>query len=100
MATDTVVTIAPEHPALPGHFPGDPLVPGVLLLGHVVAALEATLGPVRLDAVPQAKFLAPLRPGEPCSVRFVMLEDGSAQFECRKDDVVVARGTLRFARAV
>jgi 3-hydroxymyristoyl/3-hydroxydecanoyl-(acyl carrier protein) dehydratase len=99
MASEASVTIAPDHPAIPGHFPGDPLVPGVLLLGHVIAALEAEVGPVVVRAVPQAKFLAPLRPGERCTVRFLALDGEAAQFECRKDEVIVARGSLRFAPA-
>jgi|SRR3989304_2100766 len=96
MAADTTFVIAPDHPALPGHFPGNPLVPGALLLGHVLAALEARHGSLRLTAVPQAKFLAPLRPGEPCAIVFAARGEGEAQFECRCGERLIARGTLRF----
>jgi len=34
------ITIAPEHPALAGHFPGAPILPGVLLLDEMVCAVE------------------------------------------------------------
>ena len=56
--------IPPDHPSLPGHFPGRPLVPGVVLLDRVIAVIEAqygALGPLRL---PQVKFVQPLLPGE------------------------------------
>jgi 3-hydroxymyristoyl/3-hydroxydecanoyl-(acyl carrier protein) dehydratase len=96
MASDPDLVIAPDHPALPGHFPGNPLVPGVLILGHVLAALERRVGPVRLIAIPQAKFLAPLAPGEPCTIAFPALAPGEARFECASDARVIARGTLRF----
>ena len=33
--------VAPDHPSLPGHFPGRPLVPGVVLLDRVLEAIEA-----------------------------------------------------------
>jgi 3-hydroxyacyl-[acyl-carrier-protein] dehydratase len=56
--------IAPDHPVFPGHFPGAPVVPGVLLLAQVLDAAEQWLGaavqPVRLR---QAKFPAPWLPG-------------------------------------
>ena len=32
------------HPALPGHFPGQPLVPGVMMLEQVARALRAWRG--------------------------------------------------------
>jgi 3-hydroxymyristoyl/3-hydroxydecanoyl-(acyl carrier protein) dehydratase len=96
MASDPDLVIAPDHPALPGHFPGNPLVPGVLILGHVLAALERRTGPVRLSGIPQAKFLAPLAPGEPCTITFPGLGPGETRFECRSRERVIARGSLRF----
>jgi 3-hydroxymyristoyl/3-hydroxydecanoyl-(acyl carrier protein) dehydratase len=96
MASDTELVIAPDHPALPGHFPGNPLVPGVLILGHVLAALERRAGPLRLVGIPQAKFLAPLAPGAPCTIAFPGLAPDEARFECRSGDRMIARGHLRF----
>jgi 3-hydroxymyristoyl/3-hydroxydecanoyl-(acyl carrier protein) dehydratase len=95
MSGEPDFVIPPDHPALPGHFPGHPVVPGVLILGHVLAALARRIGPVRVSAIPQAKFVAPLAPGEPCAIAFPMLGPDEARFECASGARVIARGTLR-----
>jgi 3-hydroxymyristoyl/3-hydroxydecanoyl-(acyl carrier protein) dehydratase len=103
MATEPdrhVLVVPADHPALPGHFPGNPLVPGVLLLAHVAAALERARGPLRITAVRQAKFLAPLRPGERCAIDFADESPGEARFECRNGTRVLARGSLAFVTDV
>jgi 3-hydroxymyristoyl/3-hydroxydecanoyl-(acyl carrier protein) dehydratase len=97
MATDDALVIPADHPALPGHFPGNPVVPGVLLLGHVAAALERARGPLRVAAIRQAKFLAPLRPGESCAIAFTDASPGEVRFECRSGARVLARGALAVA---
>lgn len=54
-----------DHPSLPGHFPGQPVVPGVVILDEV-AAFAVSLGgaDVRVARIPQVKFVAPLLPGQ------------------------------------
>jgi 3-hydroxyacyl-[acyl-carrier-protein] dehydratase len=68
------VPIAPDHPAFAGHFPGNPLLPGVVLLAHAQEVLLARPDCARwfaagavLNAV---KFLAPVRPGADLEVRW------------------------------
>ncbi|WP_018873685.1 hypothetical protein [Thioalkalivibrio sp. ALJ16] len=53
--------IGADHPALPGHFPGHPVVPGVVVLDQVAAVAQAH-GLGSINALPQVKFLAPLAP--------------------------------------
>ena len=35
-------SIPHDHPSLPGHFPGRPIVPGVVMLERVLEAIELT----------------------------------------------------------
>ena len=64
--SDAVMQFAvpPDHPSLPGHFPGNPLVPGVVVLDHVLQAIEAVQGPLGALRLPQVKFVQPLLPGQ------------------------------------
>jgi 3-hydroxymyristoyl/3-hydroxydecanoyl-(acyl carrier protein) dehydratase len=84
-----------DHPAFAGHFPGQPLLPGVTLLSEVLeavmrdAALAARVGAApRLGAV---KFLAPVRPGATLSLQFE-LSASAVRFELREGERAVASG--------
>ena len=89
--------IAPDHPALDGHFPGHPVVPGVVILDAVVAAL-ARHGQ-HLVALETVRFVSPLGPGEAITVEASEAADHRVRFACRAADRVIARGSLRLAPA-
>jgi 3-hydroxymyristoyl/3-hydroxydecanoyl-(acyl carrier protein) dehydratase len=61
--------IPANHPSLAGHFPGRPIVPGVVVLDRMIDAIEAVHGPLPALRLPQVKFLKPLLPGQPASVQ-------------------------------
>jgi 3-hydroxymyristoyl/3-hydroxydecanoyl-(acyl carrier protein) dehydratase len=58
-------TVAADHPAFAGHFPGMPLLPGAALLDAVLHVLEEDLAldPVEWQ-ITTAKFFEPVRPGD------------------------------------
>jgi 3-hydroxyacyl-[acyl-carrier-protein] dehydratase len=91
----TVFCVAPEHPCLPGHFPGQPLVPGVMLLEGVAGALRAWRDE-RLARVLEAKFIAPLYPGEQAQLELGE-QAGRIRFEISRDQQVLARGLIEGA---
>jgi 3-hydroxymyristoyl/3-hydroxydecanoyl-(acyl carrier protein) dehydratase len=57
------LNIPADHPAFAGHFPGRPIVPGVVLLDLAQLQLEQATG-LRLAGLAVAKFHRPVGPGE------------------------------------
>jgi 3-hydroxymyristoyl/3-hydroxydecanoyl-(acyl carrier protein) dehydratase len=88
--------ISADHPTLPGHFPGMPLVPGVVILDEVLAALRKWRKDCRLTGIPAVKFLVPLKPEQIFTICFSASDNGGNEvdFSCRIEDRVIVEGRL------
>lgn len=95
MATVADILIPPDHPAFAGHFPGTPIVPGVVLLDealHVIATARGlALEHCTLTAV---KFKSIVRPGQPVTLVFESTRPDCVSFELDSEGRSVANGTL------
>ena len=88
--------IGADHPSLPGHFPGTPIVPGVVILDEIVAALTEWRKDSHLTVIRAVKFLVPLRPEQPFTIRLSASQDAESEvdFSCRVEDRVILEGRL------
>ena len=85
-----------DHPALPGHFPGRPVVPGVVVLERVVDAIEAAHGPLGALRLPQVKFVQPLLPGERADIAIEAVAGDTPRWKFRvtRDAAAIASGEV------
>jgi len=90
--SSTTFVIEAGHPCLDGHFPGAPVVPGVLVLERVIDAVQRDSGR-RIIGVRRCKFVAALYPGETCDIEW-SADSGAARFVCHGPEGVLARGVL------
>ena len=91
------LSIFPHHPSIPGHFPGDPLVPGVVMLSVVFEELARRRPDLSICGVRKLKFLRRLAPGTPFTVEFDEPTSGGLRFKCWHNGSVLAEGHLQLA---
>lgn len=87
--------LADPHPAAAGHFPGNPVIPGAVLLSEVLSVVAAGLGADLSAAhVRSAKFLAPARPGDRLVIDYSRASGGAIRFSCAVGGRAVLRGEV------
>jgi 3-hydroxymyristoyl/3-hydroxydecanoyl-(acyl carrier protein) dehydratase len=92
-----IVRIPADHPTLPGHFPGRPIVPGVVLLQCVLDEAERWLGTqLSVRMLPRAKFSAPLLPEQDAELE-LRRTGNELRFSVMRDAQVVTQGLFTLA---
>jgi 3-hydroxymyristoyl/3-hydroxydecanoyl-(acyl carrier protein) dehydratase len=87
--------VPPDHPSFDGHFPGHPILPGVVLLAEALAAIEAATATRAVDwTLETVKFLSPVEPGTALAIVHAVQPQGGVRFEIRAGERVVASGSL------
>ena len=81
MPHQTDIGFPVDHPTAAGHFPGNPVIPGAVLLDTALSAIAAAEGrrpgPCLLRS---AKFLHPVRPGDRMRVEWQTAATGGIAF--------------------
>ena len=94
--TEYCWTVPADHPAFAGHFPGNPIVPGVVLLDRAILFAEQLLGQTDLAwQVGNTKFFSPVCPAETLVFTLETKASGSIAFTVRAADRDVASGSLK-----
>ena len=88
-------TVPLDHPAFAGHFPGAPILPGVILLDAALHAIAAATG-IALDIcdISSVKFLSPAGPGEELLIRHVLSASGTIRFDVEAGTRKIASGSI------
>ncbi|MEZ5538967.1 MAG: hypothetical protein R3E63_03195 [Pseudomonadales bacterium] len=91
--------IAADHPSLAGHFPSNPVVPGVVLLDHILATAKTILPTHRVCGIRKLKWLQPVLPEQQCEVQWAVvhesqMRESQVRFVCLCEGKRAVEGNL------
>jgi len=85
----------PDDPYFSGHFPENPVVPGVVILDTVFSYLNDEGIDIQIEAIPKAKFTEPVLPGQLLHIEITRLLP-RVLFKVYRDKSLVAEGEFKF----
>ena len=91
--------IANTHPCLAGHFSGNPIVPGVIIIDEVISGLYIKNKAVEVTDISSLKFLSPLKPDITVKVIISEKKTNLLKFICSIDGNNIVDGLLRIQKA-
>jgi 3-hydroxymyristoyl/3-hydroxydecanoyl-(acyl carrier protein) dehydratase len=103
LTTQKQINIASEHPSLSGHFPDNPVLPGVVILDHVRLCIEEWKhSSVEASNLKSVKFLSPVLLSDASSPSLdIVLEEKNTlnsspttkiEFHCLQNENLLVQG--------
>lgn len=87
-------TVPAKHPSLDGHFPGNPVVPGVILLEEILTVLKEWMPGSRIYGFQTVKFLHPVKPDSNFTIELEQTSPGLIRFKCHTGKILLNTGTV------
>ena len=85
-----------DHRAADGHFPGNPIIPGAVLLNEVLLTIESEVGiALSPGEIKAAKFFYPTRPGDLVLIEYTRIAEGDLKFNCAVNERTVLSGQVK-----
>ncbi|CAC9588141.1 hypothetical protein [uncultured Gammaproteobacteria bacterium] len=83
------------HPSIPGHFPGNPVVPGAVIIENVIQAFSKLHGVQQVTYLSTVKFMKPILLNQKITIHFQNVSTGLISFKCTYGDKVSVLGRLK-----
>jgi len=91
---DYSFTIQASHPSLEGHFPNNPIVPGVVILDEVISIVKKLKPELTVASIPMVKFTHPLLAEQLVSIEINEKSDSKISFNCTHNKIKLVTGQL------
>jgi 3-hydroxymyristoyl/3-hydroxydecanoyl-(acyl carrier protein) dehydratase len=92
---DLFFVIDENHPSIQGHFPGNPIIPAVVLLNNIQQLISKQVGyQLRILKLLYVKFMVPARPGEKIRLDANCNKDGLIMFDLVSNGIIIVTGII------
>lgn len=94
MTVECAFSVRDDHPSLAGHFPGNPVVPGAVVLDEAVIGLQRSNG-ARVVEIRRAKFHSPLPVNQTCLMRAERRDGNLFALSCTANGDLILSALVR-----
>ena len=92
MILEKEIIIPAEHSTLAGHFPGHPVVPGVVIIDEIMTLINEHNESLKLESISYMKFSLPLQSGQVCRILVNISDYDSVTIECQVNGRAITKG--------
>lgn len=91
-------TIQTTHASLKGHFPNNPVIPGVIILDEIINIIKTIKPEFTVNSIPMVKFIHPLLPEQKVIVEITEKTETTISFSCSHNNTKLVTGQLALTR--